>query len=245
MTTSSLERIKHRIALACRIMYNEGLREELGFEFAGHISVKISKDKFVMPGHLHDSARGFSRLTPRDMITVDLNNNVIEGTLKPVDEVVIHSEVYKARDDARSVVHMHAPAATAIASTNEPIVPISLRSSYFSDGVPVLKLGPRLIDSQKIARELVRKLGNHSTAIHKGHGIVTVGRTLEEACFLAILLEGSARNQLYASQFGKLVPFDKTKSTEFSKQMNLAEHSEFWKYYERKWTEEKRNSQKN
>jgi len=235
MIAKQIERVKGRIALACKIMYCEGMKDELGFEFAGHISVRTSANRFVMPGHLHHKFRGLFDLKAKDMIVVDLNGKVVTGNLDPVDEVVIHSCIYKARPEVNSVVHMHPPAATALASTDQTIIPISIKSSFFDGSVPVLKRGPCLIDNDEIAYELVEKLGNHPAVIHKGHGIVTAGKNLEEACLLAILLESSARSQILAKQFGNLIPFEKNMIKEFNRKMKLAEHPEMWEYYERKW----------
>ncbi|HZW54840.1 MAG TPA: class II aldolase/adducin family protein [Nitrososphaerales archaeon] len=229
--------IKQRIALACRIMYSEGLREAQGFEFAGHISVRLpgQPNLFVMPGHLHEKGRGFSQLRINDMIVVDMDGKRIQGSLDPVEEVVIHSYIYRARPEINSVVHMHPPAATALGSTRQSILPISLKSSLFADGVPILKRGPRLIDNDDIAKEMIEVMGEHKVLIHKGHGIVTAGRNLEEACLLAVFLEGSAKSQILAALLGEIDPFDTASALRFKEKMNLAEHPEMWQYFERKW----------
>ncbi|MDA4129847.1 MAG: class II aldolase/adducin family protein [Thaumarchaeota archaeon] len=223
------------MALACKIMYFEGMREELGFEFAGHISIRIAANRFLMPGHLHHKFRGLFDLTPKDVIQVDLNGSVVAGNLEPVDEVVIHTGIYKARQEINSIVHMHPPAATALASTDQSIIPISIKSSFFYGRVRVLERGPRLIDNEEIANELVEKLGKYSVVIHKGHGIVTAGKSLEEACLLAIFLENTARNQILAKQLGNLIPFEKGAISDFGNKMKLADHPEWWEYYEKKW----------
>ena len=236
-TLVSKSAITQRIALACRIMYSEGLREAQGFEFAGHISVRLpgQSNLFVMPGHLHERGRGFSQLFPKDMIVVDMDGKRIQGNLDPVEEVVIHSYVYKARPEINSVVHMHPPAATALGSARQTILPISLKSSLFADGVPVLKRGPRLIDNDEIAKEMIEVMGEHKTLIHKGHGVVTAGRNLEEACLLALFLEGSAKSQILAGLLGDVDPFDSAAALRFKERMNLAEHPEMWQYFEKKW----------
>jgi L-ribulose-5-phosphate 4-epimerase len=236
MATNTIGAIKRRIALACRIMYEEGMVEHLGYEFAGHISVKIGPDTFVMPGHLHDKARGLYGMKPSDMVVANMSGKVVTGRLEPVDEIVIHTCLYKARPEVNSVLHMHAPAATALASSDQTILPLSIRGSFFWQGVPVLEKGPCLIDNEEIANELVAKMGNLPAVIHKGHGIVTAGKNLDEACINAVLLEGAARQQMLSRQFGNLVPFDKDAVANFGKSGGISDHSKAWQYYENKWS---------
>jgi L-fuculose-phosphate aldolase len=227
--------IKRRVALANRIAYEEGLREEFGNEFSGHISVREG-DKVIMPGHLHDLGMGLRDITVNDIIVVDMEGKLVEGTRDPVEEVVIHTSIYRAREEVNSVLHLHPPAAVALASTDSTLLPISIRAAYFAEGIPVLERGPGIIDSQEIAAEMVRLLGQRNALIHRGHGIVTVGRNLEEACVLGMYLEGAARNQIMAKQLGpSLKPFNRETAIEYAKRHRLDMRPELWKYFENKW----------
>ena len=147
----------------------------------------------------------------------------------------IHTHVYQAHPEIRSVVHLHPPAATALGSTDARLLPISLRGAVFAEGVPVLERGPELIDNHEIASEMVARMGNHKVVIHRGHGVVTAGKNLEEACLLMIFLEGAARNQILASQLGKVVPFDEARARAYAAAADLSKLTEKWKYYENKW----------
>src|SRR5579875_236062 len=235
MAQSTKSSIKRRVALANRIAYLEGLHEEFGNEFSGHISVRYDGNKVIMPGHLHDFGRGLKDITISDIIVVDLEGKVLEGKREPVDEVVLHTSIYKSRPEINSVLHLHSPASVALASTDATILPISMRASYFAEGVPVLERGPGVIDNEEIAAEMVRVLGNHNALLHKGHGVVTVGRNLEEACILGLYLEGAARNQILAMQLGALRPFTKEDALRFARSRSLDKKTAIWKYYENKW----------
>lgn len=239
MTDSSLQNLKEKIALACRIAYFEGLCEQLGNEYAGHISVKIGEDRILMPGHTHQFGRGLRDMAADDMIVVDMKGKRVEGNLEPVDEVVIHTSVYKARPDVGAVVHVHPPVATALASTDGSLSYLSLRSCFFADGIGVLERGPMLIDNTEVAEDLVKNLGKRSVVIHRGHGLVTVGKSLPEACIRAVYLEGALRFQLLAQQLGHLKPFDKEQVARFSASNDLSKSDEVWLYYENKWKHSK------
>ncbi len=227
-------KLKQRIALACRICYEEGLCEHHGPEFAGHISVRVDENRILMPGHLHDFGKGLKDISAEDIIVVDLDGKRREGKHEPVDEVVIHTSIYKARGDAKSVTHLHAPFSTAIASSSSRIRPVMLKSCYFVD-TPILDIGPTLLKDEKTTSKMVKKLGDHRALIHKGHGIVTVGKSFEEACTLALFLEGAAKMQYIAGHFGELEPFSQEQALEFAKKGNFLEDSSYWRYYENKW----------
>ena len=228
------DELKKRIARANRIAYNEGLREDTGNEIAGHISVRTGST-LLMPGHLHDQGGGLRNMTSEDIIEVDLDGNKVSGRLDPVEEVVIHTFIYKARPEINCVTHLHAPTATALGSTDQTILPLSIRSSYFAEGVPVLERGPGIIDNEDIAADMMAAMGKHNVLIHKGHGIVTAGRNMEEACTLALFLEGAAKNQLLAKQLGNLKPFDKAVALEYARTHSLDKRKYVWLSFEKKW----------
>ncbi len=48
-------------------------------------------------------------LTPRDMIVMDMEANVIENLsgLKPTSESLMHLMIYKTRPDANAIAHTH------------------------------------------------------------------------------------------------------------------------------------------
>jgi len=229
-------RVKRRVALACKILYQEGLREETGNEAAGHISVRLQgSNTVIMPGHLHHLGSGLKDITVRDIIELNLDGKKLAGSREPVEEYYIHTFVYKARPEVNSVVHAHLPAATALGSTDSTILPISIRSSYFAAGVPVLERGPGIIDNEEIAEEMVKIMGDRNALIHKGHGVIVAGRSLEEACILTLFLEGSAKNQLVAKQLGNLRPFDTGRVIEYANSRSLDSRKDIWRYFENKW----------
>lgn len=50
-----------------------------------------------------------SHTLPEDLVKIDLEGNVLEGSLRPSIEVPFHTEIYKRRPDVNSVVHTHSP----------------------------------------------------------------------------------------------------------------------------------------
>ena len=83
----------------------------------GNISVRISEDQVLCTPTGH--SKGF--LKPEDICTIDMTGKQIAGIKKRSSEALLHLEIYKSRQDVKSVVHCHPPHATAFAVAREPI----------------------------------------------------------------------------------------------------------------------------
>ncbi len=62
-------------------------------------------------------------LTPRDMVVVDLDANVLENLsgLRPTSETLMHLEIYKTRPDVTAIAHTHSMYATVFALLGKPL----------------------------------------------------------------------------------------------------------------------------
>jgi ribulose-5-phosphate 4-epimerase/fuculose-1-phosphate aldolase len=116
-------------------------------------------------------------------------------------EAAIYTEVLKARPDVHAVTHCHAPMCVALSMANKQIVTVHMQSKQFADGVPVYPKPIYIIDSEE-GRELAQALGKAVAVVIRGHGIVTVGATIREACFQALYLERTAKMLAVAAALG-------------------------------------------
>ena len=73
---------------------------------------------------------------------------------------------------------------------------------HFGGGIPFYE-SEDLIRSKQQGTALARAMGDSGVLLMRNHGIVTAGRSLEEAVILAIDFEKAAREHLLASSFGK------------------------------------------
>lgn len=185
--------LKNRVAVCCRVLYNQGLMANLG-----HITALIpGTDNLLL---------GFNRYTHgntqvKDIITYDLNGRKIDGPdiLLPI-EIFLYTEVLKARKDIGSVVHVHMPLSMAFGVAQREILPLYVHDSeVLRFGLPTVD-NPLLVSTidrgQAIARGLKDALACHM----RGHGQVIVGGTPEEAAGRTIQLEEQAKINLMALQ---------------------------------------------
>lgn len=63
----------------------------------------------------------YDKLTPEDMVVMDLEGNRVEGTLNPSSDTATHVELYKAFPEIRGIVHTHSSYATSWAQAGRSI----------------------------------------------------------------------------------------------------------------------------
>ena len=84
----------------------------------GNISVLNSKFERV---YIKRSGADLNRLKLEDILTLDLDGNVLGGEGKPSIETSFHLGIYDVRTDARAIFHVHPPFATAYAVIRKKI----------------------------------------------------------------------------------------------------------------------------
>ena len=79
----------------------------------------------------------YDKLTPDDMVVMDLEGNKIEGDLKPSSDTPTHLELYKKYPDIGGIVHTHSPEATSWAQAGRDI-PLygTTHADYFFGPIP-------------------------------------------------------------------------------------------------------------
>jgi len=223
-----VENLKKKIALACRILYMEGL----GDLNKGHISGRLPDENII---YMKPSGLGLEEIKPDDIIILDMEGNKLEGEYSPHSETPIHTEIYKIRSDVQSIVHLHPLISTALSSVQIEIKPLNQDSVFFFQGIPIFP-SPELITTKPQAQLLAQRLGESNALIIKNHGIVTVGESVEEACLNALFLEKALKLQLIASLFGKIEPIpEKTALKMYERyRQNTKWMKDIWLYLARK-----------
>ena len=188
--------LREKLADAGRILESEGQ----GDYCMGHVTLRLPDD----PGRIIMKAggMGLEEMTPDNIVTIDIEGEKVAGTHQRHNEVYIHTEIMRIRPEIQSVVHTHAPYSVIFSSLGKPLQPVGHPGAAFSDGLPVFSETTDLIINQARGKAVAKALGDRSALILRNHGIVTAGRTIEEAVFLAIKLERACRIQMLAEQAG-------------------------------------------
>jgi len=144
----------------------------------------------------------YEALRPEDHVVVNLEGEVVEGTLKPSSDTASHLYIYRHRPDVNGVVHTHSPYATAFAALGRPI-PVYLTAIADEFGGPIPCAGFALIGGEEIGKQVVEHIGASPAVLLKNHGVFTLGATAEAAVKAAVMVEDVARTVWLALQLGQ------------------------------------------
>ncbi len=145
---------------------------------------------------------GFDEARPRDLLRVDKDLNVVEGNGIPNPAVRFHIWVYNKRPDVMAIVHTHPPKASALSMIGRPLVASHMDTAMLYDDVAFLPEWPGVPVADEEGRIISAALGDKRSILLAHHGILTTGRDIVEATYLAIAMELAAKLQLDAEAAG-------------------------------------------
>ena len=211
------------------------LEWEIG-DLWGHVGVRLPEDNGI-------AVQMFRR--PEDgekdwLVHFDYSLNKLAGVGTPPRESTIYTEIFKARPDINAAVHSHAPMCVALSLADKTISCVHMQSSRFGRGVPIYPDPIFILDDAEGA-DLARTLDKANAVLIKGHGIVTVGKTIDEACMTALYMERTAKIMTVAQLFGFSGVTDQfiqtlsgSKEKLLSRARTKMTHSADWNYYAHK-----------
>lgn len=218
--------LQTEIAWASRILAMHGH----GDFTLGHISVREGD---VV--HMKRNGIGLEEVTPADVVTIDLDANRVAGEGRIHLEAVLHTEVYKARPDVRSVVHTHPKFATAFGTTDAQLEMLNHDAVLFKEGLAYFDDTAELIINREQGASVARALGDKRVAIMRGHGVLVVGASIPWAVVTALTLERVIEIQAIARQLGSLRPMTAAMSESVYPDKYRYEFAEtYWRYLVRK-----------
>jgi L-fuculose-phosphate aldolase len=162
----------------------------------GHCSSRRDAGSF----YINSGASVRGALTVDDIVTVDLDGTLVEGSARPPLEFHIHSEIYRARPDVHAVMHTHPQWSTFLTMVGERFKPVYAQGVLLGD-IPLMD-SPLSVNTKPMGEKLAATLGRGPAALLKAHGAVTVGADIVEAFTLAAYLEENAYRQYMAMQIG-------------------------------------------
>jgi ribulose-5-phosphate 4-epimerase/fuculose-1-phosphate aldolase len=125
----------------------------------------------------------YESIEPADLVVIDPDGSVVEGDRAPSSERLVHTAIYRNRDDVAAIVHTHSRAAVRWSDLGEPL-PL--------DGGAVPTAAYALTGTQELATNAAGALGDGPAVLLAGHGVVAVAATVDEARQIAERVEAAA-----------------------------------------------------
>lgn len=159
------------------------------------------------------SGMEYDKLTPADVVVMDVEGKVIEGERKPSIETPLHCAVYRRRSDVLGVSHTHSVFATAWAACNENI-PVVVAELAALIGGPVECAVYKPMGSLELAETAAIRLKDRHAILLANHGVLAVGQDIETAFANSVVVEEGAKIAFYARQIGvmRLIPEEECKA---------------------------------
>ena len=156
---------------------------------SGNVSLLIPGDPPLVA--ITPSRVSYRSMTADDVPVMDFEYEPVQGDLPPSSESALHLAVYRARRDAKAVVHTHSVYATVCAVSGIEIPAVIDEVAVTVGGaVRVTDYAPP--GSEELADKAVEALEGRTAALISNHGLVTLGRDLETAMDIAVLVERAA-----------------------------------------------------
>lgn len=191
-----LEKLKREIIETCVKI----LHKDLTHGTCGNISCKIPGEQKIL---ITPSGMPYKMIKPEDILLVDFEGRVIEGSRNPSVETPFHLAIYKNRDDVGAVIHTHS-IYTLSASTTAKNIPVFL-DEIFSHIGGELEISPYAIPgSNELANYMIRHLKDKGAVLLSNHGAVCCGKNLEDAFNVVEVVEKICKIFILASALGNV-----------------------------------------
>ncbi len=146
----------------------------------------------------------YDKMTPDDMVVLDLTGKIIEGSLNPSSDTPTHIELYKKFKGIGGIVHTHSNWATVFAQAGESIKPYgTTHGDYFYGDIPCTRdmtdeeiKGEYELNTGRVIVETFEKNDINPEEVPavlvKNHAPFTWGKTPFDAVHNSVVLENLA-----------------------------------------------------
>ncbi len=164
----------------------------------GNLSLRMPTGEILIT----PSGMIYEDMVEDDVVVMDLNGNIIEGTRKPSSDTEGILYIFRERPDIMAVIHTHQPYATAIG-----LIQDEFRADLTTLGNACrgsVKCTPYSSPASiEMGMDSVKYLGDQLAVILSHHGVITVGDSLKQALNAAVYLEECAKGYLAARACGE------------------------------------------
>ncbi len=183
----------------CRLLYERDLVRGAG----GNLSARVGDRILMTP-----SGYSLRDVAPGSIVTIDMKGNVLYGET-PSKDVEMHLGILRIRADIDVVCHVHGAAIIAATTLLEPgrnaLPPLTPGFVYFAHPLAMI---PFMVPGSEELAAAVKDYFSDTECralLLQNHGLVTVGKELEEALNIAEEIDEAARIWLLTEGRAKVI----------------------------------------
>lgn len=163
---------------------------------AGNVSVRVEQGFLITP-----SGMPVDEMTPTRMVQMDFDGSFEQGK-KPSSEWRFHRDILHSRDDINAIVHTHSMFATTLACLHKDIPPFHYMIAVV--GGDTIRCAPyALFGSQALSDNALEALIDRKACLLANHGMICLGKDLDEALAVAVEVENLCEQYWRALQIGE------------------------------------------
>ena len=154
----------------------------------GNLSILHPQEGMVA---ISPSGLDYFETEPEDVVVIDLDGNIREGTYRPSSETKLHLELYNSRPDIHSVIHTHSVYATTIACLGWEIPALHYVIGLAGTKVPIASYAT--YGTKELADSVSKTIAHYNAVLLANHGLIAVGPNIRSAFATAEPIEFAAR----------------------------------------------------
>ena len=165
----------------------------------GNISVLDRETDLV---YISPSGIEYEQIRADDVVVLDKDLQIVDGSAVPSVEKHMHIAVYRARSDVGAVIHTH-PIYSSVLGVNHMELP-----GISEDFVQIV--GDKIVCSEyalpgtvELASNAIAGLGDRNAVILPNHGTLCVGQDLNDVLKISHVVEKTAQVYIMALSIGK------------------------------------------
>ncbi|EIT76992.1 ribulose-5-phosphate 4-epimerase [Aspergillus oryzae 3.042] len=189
--------LKQHLAAAFRVFARQGFDEGV----AGHISLRDPGNPSLF--WINPLSTHFSQIRVSDLVLVGETGEVLpDGAQNPINgpAFAIHSAIHRARPVLNAACHAHSVYGKAFSCFGRPIEMLYQDALRFYNDLAVYpRYGGTVLTAEEGDRIAAALGPSCRSVILQNHGMITCGRTVDEAAFLFIALDRCCHSQLLAN----------------------------------------------
>jgi len=191
---------KRKLTAALRVFGKFGFDEGV----AGHFTVRDPErtDHFWV----NPFGRSFKQMKVSDLILVNHQGDIVEGGGRlNAAAFAIHSQIHKHLPHVTAAAHTHSLYGKTWSTLGRTLDPLTQDSCAFYDDHVLFDDFTGVVLETSEGERIAGALGQKKAAILQNHGLLTTGKTVDEAAWWFITMERTCQSQLLAEAAGKPV----------------------------------------